>query len=81
MTKHCRVYMDYWGYGIEDFVPCEMCGRKAVDVHHIDGRGEGMDVISNLMGLCRYCHTKAHDKLNVTVVQILHDEFMKLNGW
>ena len=59
MQKHTIVYMDHFGYGIDDFIPCEMgCGR-AVDTHHLDGRGPGMDVIENLMGLCREQHIKA----------------------
>ena len=51
--------MDYFDYGETDFIPCEMgCGR-CVDVHHLDGRGPGKDVIENLMGLCREEHIKA----------------------
>ena len=69
MKKHTKIYMDYFGYGIDDFIPCESCGRKAVDIHHIEARGMGgttdKDTIDNLMALCRYCHvvmgdTKTH---------------------
>lgn len=59
MQPHVKIYMDFFGYGEQDFIPCEMdCGR-CVDVHHLDGRGPGMDVIENLMGLCRDEHNKA----------------------
>jgi len=48
-----------------DFLPCEVCGRKAVDVHHIEPRGMGgskmKDYYDNLIGLCRDCHNAAHD--------------------
>ena len=60
MQPHVKIYMDHYGYGIDDFIPCEMgCGR-VVDVHHLDGRGSGKDVIENLMGLCRVIHVTAH---------------------
>lgn len=69
MKKHTKIYMDYFGYGIDDFIPCESCGSRAVDIHHIEARGMGgttdKDTIDNLMALCRYCHvvmgdTKTH---------------------
>jgi 5-methylcytosine-specific restriction endonuclease McrA len=72
MKKHTKLYLDYFGYGIEDFIPCEVCGTKAVDIHHIDCRGMGSskdkDKIENLMALCRHCHvvmgdTKTHTPL------------------
>lgn len=54
------------GYDTTDFVPCEMCGAKAVDIHHIEARGMGgtkkLDVIENLMALCRPCHIEYGDK-------------------
>jgi hypothetical protein len=66
MKNHTKVYLNHFGYGIEDFIPCELCGSKAVDIHHIDARGMGSsktkDDISNLMGLCRSCHIEYGDK-------------------
>jgi len=59
MQKHTRIYLDYFSFGEQDFVPCENCGRRCIDVHHLDGRGPGMDVIENLMGLCREDHDEA----------------------
>lgn len=59
MQPHVKIYMDYFGYGIDDLILCEVgCGR-CVDVHHLDGRGPGKDVIEKLMGLCRDQHDKA----------------------
>lgn len=64
MKKHTKIYLDYFGYN--DFVPCETCGSRAVDIHHIDCRGMGgskkKDVIENLMALCRKCHIEYGDK-------------------
>ena len=51
------------GYDETDWIPCEVCGAKAVDIHHIEARGMGgsktKDVIENLMALCRSCHYAA----------------------
>lgn len=51
---------------MDDFIPCEVCGNKAVDIHHIKARGMGgsktMDVIDNLMAVCRVCHVDYGDK-------------------
>jgi 5-methylcytosine-specific restriction endonuclease McrA len=83
MKAHTKLYLDYFGYGIEDFIPCEVCGTKAVDIHHIDCRGMGStkdkDKIENLMALCRHCHvvmgdTKTHKDF------LINKHNIKLNG-
>ena len=81
MQKHTEVYMDYFGFGIDDFIPCEVCGKKAVDIHHIEGRGRGKDIIFNLMALCRDCHRKVHEgRIHKIVLKVLHQEYSKLKG-
>jgi hypothetical protein len=66
MQKHTQIYLQGMGYKKTDFIPCEVCGSQAVDVHHIEARGMGgskrADVIHNLMGLCRKCHIEYGDK-------------------
>ena len=69
--------MKHFGYGIDDKIPCELCHRPAVDIHHIQGRGKDKDVISNLMALCRPCHVKAHTSVNKSVMQARHDMFLE----
>ena len=66
MMNHTKVYMNFFGYGEQDYIMCESCMRnRAVDVHHLDNRGMGgvaeqrLDTIENLVGLCRECHNKA----------------------
>jgi 5-methylcytosine-specific restriction endonuclease McrA len=65
MQKHTKIYLDYFGYDVSDFIPCEICNSKAIDIHHIEARGMGgtkkADVIQNLMALCRNCHVKYGD--------------------
>ena len=74
MKKHTQIYLQGMGYKKTDFIPCEVCGTQAVDIHHIEARGMGgskeADVIENLMGLCRKCHIEYGDKKQ-------HKEFLK----
>ncbi len=64
MRKHTKIYLDHYGYDETDFIPCEICGAKAVDIHHIEAKGMGgsktKDYIENLIAVCRYCHVKCH---------------------
>lgn len=76
-TKHYQIYAKYFDYGEKDFIPCEACGREAVDIHHIYGRGKDKDVIKNLMALCRKCHTKAHNgEISKGNMQYIHNNFL-----
>ncbi len=65
MKPHTRIYIKYFGYGEQDYIPCEVCNSRAVDIHHIERRGMGgnptgdKDRIENLAALCRICHEKA----------------------
>jgi len=66
VKKHVKIYFSYFGYDQSDFIACEVCGDKAVDIHHIECRGMGgskeADKIENLQALCRECHVKYGDK-------------------
>lgn len=75
MQKHTKVYFEYFDIGEQDFVPCEICGARAVDIHHIDGRGKNKDIIENLIALCRSCHEKAHKSiLSKELLKKKHEE-------
>jgi hypothetical protein len=81
MQKHTKVYFDHFGYGEQDVILCECCHSKAVDCHHINGRGKDKDVIENLMALCRKCHIKAHaEKLSKSDLQYIHNNVLVGNS-
>ncbi len=67
MQKHTKIYLDYYGYDETDFIGCEICGSKTVDVHHLIAKGMGgsktKDYIENLIGVCRDCHVKCHGSI------------------
>jgi hypothetical protein len=85
MQKHTKIYMDYFGYDLSSWMPCEICGCQAVDLHHIEARGMGgsneRDVIENLMALCRGHHIFYGDKKQYKEMLIQqHLKFMEKNG-
>ena len=76
--------MNHFGYDINDWIGCEICGGRAVDIHHIEARGQGgsktKDTIENLMAVCRPCHIFYGDKKQYK--EYLKDKHNKvLNGY
>ena len=85
MKKHVKIYFDYFGYDISDFIPCEICQDQANDIHHIECRGMGgtskADTIENLMAVCRNCHLKFGDKKeHKELLKQLHINVMSYGG-
>jgi hypothetical protein len=75
--------MSFFGYDQSDFIPCEICGTQAIDIHHIECRGMGgtkqPETISNLMAVCRPCHEKYGDKKeHKEYLQDLHNYFIEV---
>lgn len=56
--------MKFFGYSVGDFMPCEYCGGPIVDIHHLVPKSiapkHKVNLITNLMGLCREHHDRAH---------------------
>jgi len=86
LKKHTRVYLDFFDYGEQDYIPCEIpgCNKAANDVHHIEARGLGgdptgaKDVIENLMGVCRNHHILYGDVPQYKAwLKHVHKEFME----
>ena len=85
MKKHTKIYLQGMGYDTTDFIPCEVCGSQAVDIHHIEARGMGgtkmADTLENLMALCRQCHFQYGDiKLYKEWLQEIHEKKL-FNRW
>ncbi len=74
MKEHTKLYLNVFRYDVTDFIPCEVCNSKSVDIHHVEARGMGgtkkPEDINNLMALCRNCHIEFGDKKH-------HKEFLK----
>ena len=87
MKNHTKIYFKYFNYTGQEYIECEICNSApSVDIHHIVSRGMGgvknnrLDVIFNLMAVCRACHDKYGDnpeQLEFLVKQ--HAKTMKMN--
>lgn len=81
MVKYKKVYCDYFGYGEDDYIPSEISGSPAVDIHHILCKGMGgskeMDYIENLIALTREEHLFFGDKKqHIAYLKEVHFAFM-----
>jgi len=63
MQKYQKVYLEYFNYGEQDYIPSEISGSLAVDIHHIILKSAGgKDEIGNLIALNKEEHDRAHFK-------------------
>lgn len=74
--------MKHFGYTIADFIPCEICGARCTETHHIHRRGTGgsneADRVENLQAICRSCHWELGDKKqHKATLYILHLRTLK----
>jgi len=78
MKKHTKIYMNALGYDISDFMPCEITGKKGVDIHHIVNRENR---IENLMLLTREKHAELGEvKSKMVYLLETHRLFLDVNG-
>jgi len=82
MKKHTKIYLQEMGFDTTDWIPCELCGKTAVDINHINARGMGgsktKDNIENLMAVCRDCHIEYGDKKQYKgLLQATHIAYMR----
>jgi predicted restriction endonuclease len=84
MTPHCNIYFKYFDIGEQDMVTCECCMKQGradgqnFDLHHIEGRGIGMNTIQNIMCLCRKHHLMTHDsKISKSELQYIHNNYLQ----
>jgi hypothetical protein len=85
MQEHVKVYMKHFDIGETDTWYCEACMKEfpinnGLNIHHINGRGPGKNVIKNLMCLCiEKCHVRAHGgihSLSKGEFQYMHNKFL-----
>jgi len=63
MKPYVKTYLTYFSYSEGDFIPCEVCGAKCVEVHHLEPKSIAKakeNLIDNLIGVCRDCHNQCH---------------------
>ena len=78
MKKHTKIYIDSLGYDETDFMPCEITGRKGVDIHHILNRENR---IENLILLTREKHVELGEiKSKMVYLLETHRNFLDVNG-
>lgn len=82
MIKYKRVYLEYFNLDPQDFIPCEITGQQAVDIHHIQAKGMGgskiRDVIENLIAVTREAHDYFGDKaIYKDWLSEVHDTYMR----
>lgn len=85
MTKHGKVYLAATGLSIVDFIPSEILGDAACDLHHIECRGMGgtkrEDRIENIIALTRGEHDKYGDKKHyMFYLYAKHFTYLKKNA-
>lgn len=83
MKNHTKIYLQSFVYDTENnnsFVPSEISEERAVDIHHIIGRGKkGQDRIENLMALTRQEHIDYGDKKEyMSMLFEIHSKRLKL---
>ena len=68
MQRHTSNYYTKFNYTSGDIILCELCGKVAVDIHHViprshfgSRRKEEQDNWTNLIALCHPCHHIAHN--------------------
>ncbi len=78
MKAYTKIYLNTFQFCSTDFIPCEICGCQAVDIHHIQARSKRKDLendITNLMALCRKDHLEYGDKKqHMDYLQQVHNQ-------
>jgi len=85
MKPYIKNYLNFFGIYPGEFIPCEVCGASAVDIHHIKARGMGgsnnLNGVENCMALCRACHLEYGDKTDwCDMLQIKHRQRILQRG-
>jgi 5-methylcytosine-specific restriction endonuclease McrA len=82
MKPHTINYFKHFDLTEGDRVYCEVCGRVAVDIHHIIPKSQGGgDNVENLIALSREIHEEAHsEKVSKGMLVMTHEAKLKALG-
>jgi len=85
VKNYTKVYLKHFGYGEQDYIPSEISGKPAQDIHHIIKKSQGgKDNIENLIALTREEHKQAElitkPYLTAEKLQEKHNLFLNLNN-
>ena len=59
---YVKNYLKAHNLSLDEFIPCEICGAEAFDIHHKIHKSQGgSNEADNLIALCRLHHDKAHN--------------------
>lgn len=65
---HVLNYHKALGYDLGQYIKCECCPMPSVEIHHLIPRSKFgkktkhlQDEVTNLVALCRFCHSAAHN--------------------
>jgi beta-galactosidase beta subunit len=84
MKKYTEIYLNAFDYDNTDnnsYFPSEISEKRAVDIHHIIGRGKGgEDRIENLMAVTRQEHQDYGEKKDYMVLLLkIHRRTLEIN--
>jgi hypothetical protein len=65
-------------------VPCECCGKKGTEIHHILARSKEphlLNDIHNIQSICRTCHQEFGDRIYLMPMLLkIHKAVLRNNG-
>lgn len=70
MQSYTSKYLELFGLDETDFIGCEVCEKTSTEIHHILSRSkfkDGLNIIENIMPICRTCHIDYGDKTEYMV--------------
>lgn len=62
MQDYTRTYLDAFGLDETDFVPCEICAKKATEITEIIKDKKVLYAIENLLAVCSNCEIKYNNE-------------------
>lgn len=83
MVRHKRIYLDFFGYGEQDYIPSEWSGLQAEEIHHLVFKSQGgPDEIWNLIALTIEEHKKAQNNVAFNnQLKERHAEVLRIHGY